>query len=120
MALKIGIVGLRGIGMTHAGAYMQDPLARLVAVCDVVKERADAGAQKHGVKAYTSLEEMLRSEPDLDIVDVCTGGFENGSWHFEPAMQAMESGKHVLFEKPISNGVGEARQMVAKAAERKI
>jgi predicted dehydrogenase len=120
MALKVGIVGLRGIGMGHADAHSKDPLSNLVAVCDVVKERANAAAQKHGVRAYYSLDEMLRSEPDLDIVDVCTGGYENGSWHYEPAMQAMESGKHVLVEKPLSNDVGEARQMVAKAAEKNV
>jgi predicted dehydrogenase len=120
MALKVGIVGMRGIGMTHVAAYKQEDLAQLVAVCDVVKERADNVAQKHGVKAYYSLTEMLRNEPELDIVDVTTGGFENGSWHYEPAMEAMEQGKHVLVEKPLSNDVGEARQMVAKAAEKQV
>ena len=35
MALKIGIVGMGGIGNTHAGVYQQDELAQLVAVCDV-------------------------------------------------------------------------------------
>jgi predicted dehydrogenase len=60
---------------------------------------------------------MLRNE-ELDIVDVTTGGFENGSWHFEPAMEAMAAGKHVLVEKPLSNDVGEARQMVAFATQK--
>ena len=116
MTLKVGIVGARGIGERHSRAYTQDPLAELVAVCDLVKECADEAAQMHGVRGYTSLAEMLRHE-DLDIVDVSTGGFENGSWHFEPTMEALEAGKHVLVEKPISNQIDEARQMVAKAAE---
>ncbi|MGC8668895.1 MAG: Gfo/Idh/MocA family protein [Chthonomonadales bacterium] len=120
MALKVGIVGMRGIGMAHAAAYSQDPLAELAAVCDVVRDRADAAAGKYGVRAYYSLSEMLKSEPELDIVDVCTGGYENGSWHYEPAMEAMEAGKHVLVEKPLSNDVDEARQMVAKAAEKRV
>jgi predicted dehydrogenase len=117
MALRVGLVGMRGIGNTHAQAHTQDPLSNLVAVCDVVEERADAAAEKYGVPAYYSLTDMLRNE-DLDIVDVTTGGYENGSWHFDPAMEALEAGKHVLVEKPISNDVGEARQMVAKAAEK--
>jgi predicted dehydrogenase len=117
MTLKVGLVGLRGIGMTHANAYKEEPLGDLVAVCDVVKERADSMAEKFGVKAYTNLTEMLSHE-DLDIVDVTTGGFENGSWHYEPAMEALEAGKSVLVEKPLSNDVGEARQMVAKATEK--
>ena len=118
MALKVGVIGMRGIGNNHVQVHSQDPLSDLVAVCDVVKERADATAQKYGVKAYYSLKDMLANEPDLDIVDVTTGGFENGSWHFEPAMEAIEAGKHVLVEKPISNNILEARQLVARAAEK--
>jgi len=120
MALKVGVVGMRGIGASHADCHKKDPLAELIAVCDVVKERADNEAKKRNVRAYYSLANMLQNEPDLDIVDVCTGGFENGSWHFEPAMQAMEAGKNVLVEKPLSNDVNEARQMVAKAVEKNV
>ena len=119
MALKVGIVGMHGIGDTHCQVHSKDPLSNFVAVCDVIKDRADAAAKKYGVKAYYSLTDMLRNE-DLDIVDVTTGGYENGSWHFEPAMEAMEAGKNVLVEKPISNQVVEARQMVAKAAEKHV
>jgi predicted dehydrogenase len=116
MAIRIGLVGCRGIGNTHAASHSNDPLAQLVAVCDVVKERADATAQKFGVPAYYKLSDMLRNE-DLDMVDVTTGGYENGSWHFEPVMEALEARKNVLVEKPISNDIVEARQMVAKARE---
>ncbi len=118
MALKVGVVGLRGIGTRHSQCHAGDDLADLVAVCDVVKKRADAAAEKFGVKAYYSVKDMLDGEPDLDIVDVSTGGNENGSWHFEPVMEALDAGKSVLVEKPISNDIHEARQMVAKAAEK--
>lgn len=119
MALKVGVVGMRGIGSSHVNCHTQDPLAKLVAVCDVVKERADVEARKHNVRAYYKLADMLRNE-DLDVVDVTTGGYENGSWHFEPTMEALEAGKHVLVEKPISNDIEEARQMVRKAAEKNL
>ncbi len=119
MALKVGIVGMRGIGETHAKAHSKDPLANLVAVCDVVKERADKAAQQFGVKAYYSLAEMLRNE-ELDIVDVTTGGPENGGWHFEPAMEALAAGKNVLVEKPISNDIADAREMVRFAQEKNV
>ena len=62
---------------------------------------------------------MIDGEPDLDIVDVGTGGNENGSWHYEPTMEALDNGKHVLVEKPISNDIGQAREMVAKATGRR-
>ena len=115
MSLKVGIVGLRGIGNQHASCHMADELAELVAVCDVVKERADEAAEKHGVQSYGSVQEMLAAHPDLDIVDVCTGGDENGGWHYQPTMEALTAGKHVLVEKPISNDINEAREMVALA-----
>jgi len=117
MALRVGVVGMRGIGQTHAQCHMNDPLADLVAVCDVVKARADEVARKHGVKAYYSLKDMLANE-DLDIVDVTTGGPENGGWHYEPVMEALDAGRHVLVEKPISNDIEDAREMVAYAQEK--
>lgn len=120
MTLKIGLVGLNGIGNTHAACYSEEELGDLVAVCDVVRERADATAAKYGVKAYYSLKDMLENEPDLDIVDVTTGGIDNGSWHFEPAMEAVAAGKHVLVEKPLCHDIREARELVAFAEKRKV
>lgn len=119
MALKVGLVGLGGIGNTHAAAYKADPLAELVAVCDVRSERTDAAVAKYGVKGYASLTDMLANE-ELDIVDVTTSGYENGSWHFEPTMEALAAGKHVLCEKPLSNDIDECREMVRFAAARKL
>ena len=55
MALRVGVVGMRGIGNTHAQSHAKDPLSKLVAVCDVVKERADEAAKRYGVQAYYSL-----------------------------------------------------------------
>lgn len=120
MAVKIGIVGMNGIGNNHANCYKEDELADVVAVCDVIKERADAAAEKHGVKAYYTLKDMIENEPDLQVVDVTTGGIDNGSWHFEPAMEAMSYGKHVLVEKPLCNDVREGRQMVAFAEKQNV
>jgi len=116
VAPKVGIVGMHGIGFPHADAHSSDPLSDFVAVCDAVKERADSAAEKYGVKAYYSLKDMLENE-DLDVVDVATGGLENGSWHCAPAMEAMEAGKNVLVEKPLSSDIEEARDMVALATE---
>ncbi len=116
--LKVGVVGMGGIGNTHAGCHKADDLAELVCVCDLIKEKADAAAEKFGVEAFYSVDEMLKAHPELDIVDVTTSGFENGSWHFTPVIQALEAGKHVLTEKPISNDIFEAREMVAFAAKK--
>jgi UDP-N-acetylglucosamine 3-dehydrogenase len=114
--LKVAVIGLGNIGNTHAPIYQSDPLSQLVAVCDIIKERADQAAERYGVRAYYSVEELLRNEA-LDAVSVASAGAENGGDHFEPTMQCLEAGLHVLCEKPISNDIHKARQMVAKAEE---
>lgn len=119
MALKVGMVGFRGIANSHMPAYRDNPLAELVAVCDSYPGRAEATSEKHGARIYGSLAQMLANE-EIDAVDICTGGLENGSWHFDPAMEAMEAGKHVLVEKPLSSDIHQARQMVAKATEKNV
>ena len=101
--LKVGVVGMGGIGHTHCNAYIADELAELVCVCDLRKERADEAAEKFGVEKFYTVKEMLNAHPELDIVDVTTSGIENGSWHYVPVMEALAAGKHVLTEKPISN-----------------
>jgi predicted dehydrogenase len=116
--LKVGVVGMGGIGNNHANIHKNETLSDLIAVCDLVPAKADAAAEKFGVQAFYSLKDMLAAHPELDIVDVTTSGFENGSWHFEPAYQALEAGKNVLVEKPISNDINEARELVAYATKK--
>lgn len=105
------------IGNQHAALYREMPHARLVAVCDRLRERAEAGAQRFGVPAFGSVRELL-SGVELDMVSVATGGEEYGSDHYEPTMQAIEAGVHVLGEKPISNDIGQAEEMVRAARAR--
>jgi predicted dehydrogenase len=114
MTLKVGVIGTGNIGRIHSTVYHNDPLAELVAVCDVVPEKADAFARQFGARAYYSVEEMLRDQP-LDLVSVTTAGPENGGHHYEPVLQALGAGVNVLCEKPISNDIARAREMVATA-----
>jgi len=120
MALKTAVIGMGGIGNTHANCYKENELSELVAVCDIVKEKADAAAEKFGVPAFYSEEEMLKAMPELDIVSVTTSGYDNGSMHYEPAMIALDYGKNVLVEKPICADVRDAREMVALANKKKL
>lgn len=117
--LKVGVIGMRGIGNQHADCYVSSPHAELVAVCDLVGERADEAAARLGVKAYYDMNRMLEAE-GLDIVDVSTGGVENGSDHYAPTMTALQAGCHVMCEKPISNDIGEAWEMVTAAGEKNL
>ena len=49
-----------------------------------------------------------------DLCSVATGGYEYGSDHYEPTLQALEAGCHVLCEKPICNEIAKAEEMVAR------
>jgi predicted dehydrogenase len=117
VAIRTAIIGMGNIGRTHARVYKANPLAELVAVCDIIHERADAAAHEFGVKAYYDVETLLREE-NIHMVSVTTAGIENGSDHYTPTMQALAAGKHVLVEKPISNNLAHAKAMVAEAKAR--
>lgn len=112
--LRVAVVGLGGIGRNHTRCYVENPDAHLVALCDLDSERVDPIAKQHGVPAYRSVEALLESE-QVDAVSVATAGTENGSHHYEPTMALLRAGKHVLVEKPISNDIAQAREMVAQA-----
>ncbi len=114
MALNVAVIGLGGIGNTHAPIYQANDKTNLLAVCDIDKERADKAAERYGVKAYYSVEDLLKHE-ELDAVSITTAGTENGGDHYEPTIQCLEAGKHVLGEKPISNEIEKAREMVRTA-----
>jgi len=114
--LRVCVIGMGPIGNRHADIYQADPLAELIGVCDIIAERADAAAARLGVPGFRDAGEMLDAlRPD--VVSVATGGHEYGSDHYAPTMRALERGCHVLCEKPLSNEVAPAREMVLKARE---
>ena len=114
---RICVIGLGPIGNRHCDLYVENPLAELVGVCDIKEERADRAAQRLGVPAFYDVPSMLQALSP-DICSVATGGYEYGSEHCEPTLQALEEGCHVLGEKPISNDIAEGEKMVAKAKEK--
>jgi predicted dehydrogenase len=120
MTLKVGIVGVGGIGSKHAQVYKENPKVEIVAVCDIIEKKAIAAAEKFGGRPFTSIKEMLASGIHLDFCSVATKGEENGGDHYVPTMELLEAGIPVLGEKPISNNIDEAIKMVEAAKSRKI
>lgn len=112
--LKVCVIGMGPIGNRHAKLYRESKLARLVGVCDVRADRAEAAGRAHGVPHYADAATMLAAlRPD--VVSVTTSGTENGSDHHQPTLQALDAGAHVLCEKPICNEIAPAEEMVARA-----
>lgn len=120
LTLKVGVVGVGNIGSIHANVYHEHPGTELVAVCDIIKEKAEAMAAKYNCQAFTSVAEMLASGIRLDACSVATKGEENGGEHFAPTMALLEAGIPVLGEKPISNRIDEAGQMVDLARRKRV
>lgn len=110
--IRVGIIGTGGISHFHAQGYKQLEQAELYAVCDLNRERAEAFAQKYGVKkVYSDYNEML-ALAELEAVSVCT--WNNA--HAPATIAALKAGKHVLCEKPMAMNTQEALDM-AKASD---
>lgn len=109
--LRIGFIGSGGIGRTHMRHLKKFDDVELVAAGDINQASLDMAREEYDLaRTYTSWEEMLRSE-ELDAVSVCT---PNGA-HAEPTIAALESGHHVLVEKPLAMNATEGTAMVEAA-----
>ena len=118
--LHVAIVGMGNIGNRHAQVYQKHPDAQIVAVCDIIEERADKAAVAYGCPAFYSVQSMLDSGIQIDAASMATAGVENGGDHYRPTIELLNADIPVLGEKPISNVVEEAQEMVALARKRGI
>ncbi|MGO8669816.1 MAG: Gfo/Idh/MocA family protein [Capsulimonadaceae bacterium] len=110
--VRFGIVGCGVIFEWHAVVLQNlSEDAELVAVCDIMPERARATSLKYGAEAYTRYEDMLKAA-NIDVVTVCTPS----GLHAGQAIAALESGRHVVVEKPIDVNLTRADALVAAAA----
>ena len=109
--LQFAIIGCGRIAQRHAEHISSR--GKLVAVCDVVKEKADELAKKYNAKAYYSVRDFLANEKDVQVVAVCS---PNGL-HAEHAIQSLQAGFNVLCEKPMALTSYDCGEMI-KAAER--
>ena len=112
--LKVGLVGCGGIALEkHIPALKQLPDVEMVAFCDLIEERAVRAAREHGSpNAFSGTDYRdLINNPDIDIIYVLT---PNNS-HCRITVDALNSGKHVLCEKPMAITSAEAKLMLEAA-----
>lgn len=114
--LRVCVIGMGPIGNLHADIYKGDSLAELVGICDRDVSRAKQAGERLGVPWFTDAGEMLKALAP-DVCSIATGGFEYASDHYEPTLQALQANCHVLCEKPISNEIEKAAEMVRFARE---
>src|SRR3954468_7282401 len=108
--IKFAIVGCGRIAHRHAEHIHNK--GKLVATCDVVKEKAEEMGKKYDARSYTSIDDLLSSVKDIDVVSICS---PNGL-HAEHAIKCLKAGVHVLCEKPMAINVHDCGEMI-KAAE---
>lgn len=110
--VRCGVIGLGFIGTrVHVPSLRGIKGAKLVAVADLEEKRVKKAA-KRGAKGYHDYEEVLEN-PDIDAVWVCLPNF----LHAKVTLEALEAGKHVFCEMPLSNKVEEAKEVVSKSKE---
>jgi predicted dehydrogenase len=111
--LGVGVIGAHAWAeKAHLPGFAACERVRRVAICDTVPERAQAMAAKFGfARVYTDHAAML-ADPDIDMVDVCT---PTGT-HAAISADALNSGRHVLCEKPLALNAATAFSL-ARTAE---
>jgi predicted dehydrogenase len=109
--LRIAVIGCGSIARhRHLPEYAANSKVQIVAVCDIVKERAEEIGGQFGAKAFTNFEELLL-EVEIDAVSVCTPNY----LHAPISIAALNAGKHVLCEKPMATSQAEALAMIEAA-----
>jgi len=113
--LKAGIIGCGGIanGKHLPSIRQMDDVVEVVAFCDIIIERAEKAAKQFGTadaKTYKDYKELI-ADKKIDVVYVLTPNRE----HSFMTIEALESGKHVMCEKPMAKTSKEAKAMVEAA-----
>jgi predicted dehydrogenase len=125
MSVRVAIVGCGGVSRSHIAGLKKLPDAEIVAMCDLVEEKAASHAKEHGGTPYTDLGEMLKAEKP-DVCDVCTREMD----HCEPTVQCLQAGVPAMVEKPMHadinqynvrpSDVPKAQQMVRAAMDNNV
>jgi predicted dehydrogenase len=110
--IRVAVVGTRGRGLPHIAGYKELKGVRVVALCDVDSDVLAKAAAKteSNVATYRDFRDMLQAR-DIDAVSLATPNH----WHALQSIWALQAGKDVYVEKPISHNLWEGRQLVAAA-----
>jgi len=114
--LKFALIGCGRVSRCHADSIKRIKEAELIAVCDLVQDKAASMAKEYQVKCYTNYHEMLSNE-DLDVVNIITPS----GMHAQHAIDIIRNyKKHIVVEKPMALRVQDCRNMIAAAKEQEV
>jgi predicted dehydrogenase len=103
--LKVGVLGAGHLGKIHLKLLKQSNKYKLVGFYDPSEENAKKVEIEFGYKAFNTIQELIEA---VDVVDIVTPTLS----HFDCAKQAIENGKHVFIEKPITKTLEEAEIII--------
>ncbi len=104
--LKVGVLGAGHLGKIHLNLLNQSKKYELVGFFDPIKENAIKVIKEFGYKSFNSVQELIDA---VDVVDIVTPTLS----HFDCAKEAIEKGKHIFIEKPITKTIAEAETLIA-------
>ena len=114
--MRIGVIGYGYWGPNLVRNFAETPDAEVVAVADVKQDRLDLVRRRHpALEATNDVRRVIR-DPRIDAVAIATPV----SMHFPLAMEALECGKHVLIEKPMTATSEEALRLIEAADRRNL
>jgi predicted dehydrogenase len=114
--IGVAVIGLGRIGESHLDGIRQNPDAAYVAaVVDIDEPRAKSTAERYQTQFYLSVEEAL-NDPDIQVAVVCLPHH----LHKPVSCQIMETGRHVLVEKPWATNLADGKEMLDKAQEKQV
>jgi UDP-N-acetyl-2-amino-2-deoxyglucuronate dehydrogenase len=111
--INFGLVGCGKIGTKHAA--LMNEFGTLKAVCDIDETKSHQLSSQYSVNQYNSIEALLNSEIEIDVVAICT---PNGL-HAKHSIQSLQAGKHVLCEKPMALSVTDCEAMMEASEKAK-
>src|SRR5579872_4057785 len=111
--VRIGVIGVGQIGMRHLHSYFEIPEAQVVAVSDLAPDRIAAAQEiEPGAQGHADFRDLLRRD-DIDAVDVCV----HNNKHAPISIAALQAGKHVYCEKPMSGAYADSAAMGRAAVQ---
>lgn len=113
MSIKFAVIGQGHIGKRHAEMVRRNPDCELVAVCDI-RSKEETGCTEIQEPYFSSVEELLNSGLEFDVVNICT---PNGL-HAKHCIAALETGHHIVVEKPMGLTRAECENVIFTALNR--
>lgn len=110
--IKFAVIGAGHIGKRHAEMVRREDEAELVAMVDV-RSKEECGAEDLDVPFFKTVEELLASGIEIDVVNVCT---PNGL-HAQQSIMALDSKKHVVVEKPMGLSKDNCENVIFKSLQ---